>query len=134
MNDFPRLVNKILLMVLCGSLFNLGVRTPAWGTEGVPTGVELRRMTRAAAAGQRDPAARQGAPAALPHRRGFATVEPSIPARGSEGTADTGPPVVETWWFWTAVGVALAGTITAVALSGQKNTTPRTTLGNQEAF
>jgi len=45
------------------------------------------------------------------------------------------PHVWQRWWFWTAVGVALAGGVTAAMLSGGSQTSvPPTELGNKRFF
>jgi hypothetical protein len=46
--------------------------------------------------------------------------------------ADKNEPLVEKWWFWTAIGAAVIGTVVAIVLIDSGSSTPRTTLGNQE--
>lgn len=46
--------------------------------------------------------------------------------------ADQDEPLVEKWWFWSAIGAVVIGTVVAIVLIDGGSSTPRTTLGNQE--
>ena len=43
-----------------------------------------------------------------------------------------GKPIVKQWWFWTALGAAVATSIVILVLADRGPSTPNTTLGNQE--
>jgi hypothetical protein len=43
-----------------------------------------------------------------------------------------GKPIVKQWWFWTALGVAVATTVVILVLADRGPPAPNTTLGNQE--
>jgi hypothetical protein len=42
------------------------------------------------------------------------------------------PSIFRRWWFWTAVGVVAAATVTVIVLSSRGDAPPSTDLGNQE--
>jgi len=54
----------------------------------------------------------------------------SIPLATATGAPPRSPGIVHRWWFWTGVGMAVAGVATGVALAQQRHA-PATTLGNQ---
>jgi hypothetical protein len=39
---------------------------------------------------------------------------------------------VKQWWFWTALGAAVATSVVILVLADRGPSTPNTTLGNQE--
>lgn len=43
-----------------------------------------------------------------------------------------GKPMVKQWWFWTALGAAVATTVVILVLADRGPSAPNTTLGNQE--
>ena len=43
-----------------------------------------------------------------------------------------GKPIVKQWWFWTAIGAAVAASIAIVVVADRGPSAPNTTLGNQE--
>jgi tetratricopeptide (TPR) repeat protein len=48
--------------------------------------------------------------------------------------APTERPFHETWWFWTAVGALVVGTIVVIGVSRGGTSTPDSKLGDMEAF
>jgi hypothetical protein len=90
------------------------------------------------------PAFAQGDPPAAPASPvPEAAVLPSasVPSPGSPGLDVTQPspteksgskPIVKQWWFWTALGAAVATSIVILVLADRGPSTPNTTLGNQE--
>lgn len=79
-------------------------------------------------------------PPERPEVQGQPVPQPSQPAAASPAldfsqpavSADKDEPLVEKWWFWTAIGAAVVGTVVAIVLIESGSSTPRTTLGNQE--
>jgi hypothetical protein len=67
-------------------------------------------------------------------------LQPSLTAAPSPALNLSEPPVrtdkdeslVEKWWFWSAIGAVVVGTVVAIVLIDGGSSTPRTTLGNQE--
>ena len=43
-----------------------------------------------------------------------------------------GKPIVKQWWFWTALGTAVAASVVILVLADRKPPAPNTTLGNHE--
>jgi hypothetical protein len=43
-------------------------------------------------------------------------------------------PITHRWWFWTAMGAFVAGTVTVAVLANRPASAPSSTLGNMEAF
>ena len=41
-------------------------------------------------------------------------------------------PIVKQWWFWTALGAAVAASVAILVLADRRPSAPNTTLGNQE--
>ncbi len=67
--------------------------------------------------------------------------EPAVPPAPASPALDLSQPpaqpdqdesLVDKWWFWTALGAAVIGTVVAVVLIDSGSSTPRTTLGNRE--
>jgi hypothetical protein len=44
----------------------------------------------------------------------------------------TGKPIVRQWWFWTALGTAVAASVVILVLADRRPPAPSTTLGNHE--
>ena len=44
----------------------------------------------------------------------------------------TGKPIVNQWWFWTALGTAVAASVVILVLADRRPPAPNTTLGNHE--
>jgi hypothetical protein len=44
----------------------------------------------------------------------------------------TGKPIVKQWWFWTALGTAVAASVVILVLADRRPPAPNTTLGNHE--
>ena len=58
-----------------------------------------------------------------------------ITAPGTGAGARPPTPVWRRWWFWTAIGAALAAGVTVAALAGRSESTiPTTDLGNKKFF
>ena len=41
-------------------------------------------------------------------------------------------PIVKQWWFWTALGTAVAASVVILVLADRRPPAPNTTLGNHE--
>jgi hypothetical protein len=41
-------------------------------------------------------------------------------------------PIVKRWWFWTALGAAVAASVVILVVADRGPSAPSTTLGNQE--
>ncbi len=67
-----------------------------------------------------------GASAPPPASRGLDLTQPSPTEKSSSR------PIVKQWWFWTALGAAVATSIVILVLADRGPSTPNTTLGNQE--
>ena len=50
----------------------------------------------------------------------------------SQREDETGKPLVKRWWFWTALGVAVAASVVALTVTDRGSFSPKTTLGNRE--
>ena len=74
------------------------------------------------------------APAANPVRPGSAGTDLSLDARTAP--AADGQPIYGKWWFWTGVGVVVAGAATTAYLVSSKGGTsiPSTPMGNRPVF
>jgi hypothetical protein len=70
---------------------------------------------------------------ALPLALAPAPPPPTSPAL-SVGTTPKAehPSLFGRWWFWTAVGAAVAATVVIAVVSGRGQALPSTDLGNQE--
>ena len=44
----------------------------------------------------------------------------------------TSKPIVRQWWFWTALGTAVAASVVILVLADRRPPAPNTTLGNHE--
>jgi hypothetical protein len=44
----------------------------------------------------------------------------------------TGKPIVTQWWFWTALGAAVAVSVVILVVADRRPSAPNTTLGNHE--
>ena len=44
----------------------------------------------------------------------------------------TGKSIVKQWWFWTAVGAAVAASVVILVVADRGPSAPNTTLGNRE--
>jgi hypothetical protein len=86
------------------------------------------------------PPAPPPAPQPQPEVQPQAVPQPSQPAAASPALnfsqpmvqTDKDEPLVQKWWFWTAIGAAVVGTVVAIVLIDGGSSNPRTTLGNQE--
>ncbi len=67
-----------------------------------------------------------GASAPPPLSPGLDLTQPS-PAEDK-----TGKPIVKQWWFWTALGTAVAASVVILVLADRRPPAPNTTLGNHE--
>ena len=67
-----------------------------------------------------------GASAPPPASRGLDLTQPSPTEKSSSR------PIVKQWWFWTALGAAVATSIVILVLADRGPSAPNTTLGNQE--
>jgi hypothetical protein len=87
-----------------------------------------------------EPPAALPAPAPLPDAQPQALPESPPPTPASPAlnlsqppvAADKDEPLVEKWWFWSAIGAVVIGAVVAIVLIDSGSSTPRTTLGNQE--
>jgi hypothetical protein len=44
----------------------------------------------------------------------------------------TGKPIAKQWWFWAALGTAVAASVVILVVADRKPSAPSTTLGNHE--
>ena len=61
-----------------------------------------------------------------------ATTSPALNFSQPSAQTDKDESLVEKWWFWTAIGAVVVGTVLAIVLVDSGSSTPKTTLGNQE--
>ena len=66
-----------------------------------------------------------GAGAPPPASRGLDLTQPSP-------TQESRTPIVRQWWFWTALGTAVAASVVILVLADRRPPAPNTTLGNHE--
>ena len=50
----------------------------------------------------------------------------------SSSEEKAGKPLVKQWWFWTALGVAVATSVVILVATDRGSFAPKTTLGNRE--
>jgi len=67
-----------------------------------------------------------GAGAPAPRSPGLDLTQPS------PTDEKTGKPIVRQWWFWTALGTAVAASVVILVLADRRPPAPNTTLGNHE--
>jgi hypothetical protein len=60
-----------------------------------------------------------------PASRGLDLTQPSP-------TQESRTPIVRQWWFWTALGTAVAASVVILVLADRRPPAPNTTLGNHE--
>jgi hypothetical protein len=65
------------------------------------------------------------------------TPSPSVPAPANpaldfHAQVPEQPSIFHRWWFWTAVGAAVAATAVIIVVSSRGHAPPSTDLGNQE--
>jgi len=71
--------------------------------------------------------------AVLPGASAPPALSPGLDLTPSSPTEKSGgKPVVKQWWFWTALGAAVAVTVVVLVLADRGPSAPNTTLGNQE--
>jgi hypothetical protein len=61
-----------------------------------------------------------------------AATSPALDFSQPAAQTDKDESLFEKWWFWTALGAVVVGTVVAVVLIDGGSSAPRTTLGNQE--
>ena len=67
-----------------------------------------------------------GASAPPPASRGLDLTQPSPTEKSSSR------PIVKQWWFWTALGAAVAASVVILVVADRGPSAPSTTLGNKE--
>jgi hypothetical protein len=88
------------------------------------------------------PALAQGGPPAapappLPETAVLPSAPPALPP-GLDVTQPSPPeksrskPIVKQWWFWTALGAAVAASVVILVVADRGPSAPSTTLGNKE--
>jgi len=61
------------------------------------------------------------------------TLSPGLDVAQPSSRGDkAGTPIVKRWWFWTALGAAVATTVVVLVLADRGPFAPNTTLGNRE--
>lgn len=128
-----RVIRTVCLLVFFGMLGS----GPALGQENSPAnpappaspGIEPPAVTEPPATPQAQP---EIPPQPAPEPTQPAAASPALNFSQPTAQADKNEPLVEKWWFWTAIGAAVIGTVVAIVLIDGGSSTPRTTLGNQE--
>ena len=59
-------------------------------------------------------------------------VSPGLDVTPPSPTEKGGKPIVKQWWFWTALGAAVATSVVILVLVDRGPSAPNTTLGNHE--
>jgi len=70
--------------------------------------------------------------AGLPAAAAPAPTPPGLDLTQPANDHSPGQPMVKQWWFWTALGVAVATTVVILVLTDGGPAAPNTILGNRE--
>jgi hypothetical protein len=70
--------------------------------------------------------------AVLPGASAPAAVPPGLDVTQPSPTGKSGKPIVKQWWFWTALGAAVATSVVILVVADRGPSAPNTTLGNHE--
>jgi hypothetical protein len=78
------------------------------------------------------PAPSAPAPPVLPGAGAPAPVSRGLDLTPPSPTQESRTPIVRQWWFWTALGTAVAASVVILVLADRRPPAPNTTLGNHE--
>ena len=128
-----RVIRTVCLLVFLGMLGS----DPAFAQENAPANVEpaaspATEPPTATPAPQSPQPQPEAQPQPVPRPSPPAEASPALNFSQSTVQGEQKEPLVEKWWFWTAIGAAVVGTVVAIVLIDGGSSTPRTTLGNQE--
>jgi hypothetical protein len=117
----------ITALVVAGLLTN---SAPAFADSGPPSADTEASAGAGAVSPAVSPVGETTAPAAaenpVPAVPGLDLTPSAPPAQPAD------KPMVKQWWFWTALGAAVAASVLIVVLADRGPSAPHTTLGNRE--